>query len=606
MDDEGRLSSRPGRPGFKNPLKSLRIKSVLIISFSFFLCAALGLKLLVDFQTRQLLNEADKEAGSLASMISEDIMDAMLKGSPSEAWKSIRKAAEDGRNRAWLTDYSGTIIASSVRQDIGRRASSLFEIRHGGISDILKRGPRAASGGQYILSRTVAIRKKPQCAGCHYNSPAVLGWLTVGVSYTKTLTALNRLKRLFVLGAIALGAVLACVLIIFLTGTVVKPVRRMTDAIQGDLDEKVKKLTSLSDISRSMNIIHKQGDLLRMVIHSAVRELDADRGSVMLLEKKVDELFIHTGKGLSPETHRKSRFRMGEGIAGWAAKNRIPVMIEDVLEDPRFISGRGFPVHASMLSVPLIGASSELLGVINIERGPTRPSFRKGEMEYLLAIAGQASVAIENVELIQNLEKSYYDTISALAQAVEAKDPYTLGHSDRVTQLAIAIGEDMGLPREDIAVLRYGAILHDVGKIGIDESVLNKPGKLTNEEFLHMKEHPEIGENIVRGVDFLQKVRPIIRHHQERYDGLGYPDGLKGDEIPLMVAIVTVADVFDALTSDRPYRKAKPAAEAVTMIKTESGRQYNPSVVKSFLRIFAEEDAPVCGRMARDASASTA
>ncbi len=592
-DEGGGLSSRPG---FKNPIKSLRIKSVLILSFFFFLSAALGLKLLVDFQTRQLLNEADKEAGSLASMVSQNIMDAMLKGSPSEAWKSIQKTAEDGRNRAWLTDYTGTVIASSVRQDVGKRAADLFEIKHGGISDILKKGPRAGSGGQYILSRTVAIRKKPQCAGCHYSSPAVLGWLTVGVSYTKTLTALNRLKRLFVLGAASLGAVLAGVLIILLTGTVVKPVRRMTNAIQEDLDEKVKKLTSLSDISRSMNIIHKQGDLLRMVIRSAVRELDADRGSVMLLEKEVDELFIHTGKGLSPETHRRSRFRMGEGIAGWAAKNRNPVMIEDVLEDPRFIRGRGFPVHASMLSVPLIGASSELLGVINIERGPTRPSFCKSELEYLLAIAGQASVAIENVELIQNLEKSYYDTISALAQAVEAKDPYTLGHSDRVTQFAIAIGEDMGLSREDIAVLRYGATLHDVGKIGIDEAVLNKPGKLTTEEFLHMKEHPEIGENIVRGVDFLQKIRPIIRHHQERYDGLGYPDGLKGDEIPLMVAIVTVADVFDALTSDRPYRKAKTTAEAVAMIKEQSGRQHNPSVVESFLRIFEEEEAPALSR----------
>jgi putative nucleotidyltransferase with HDIG domain len=318
----------------------------------------------------------------------------------------------------------------------------------------------------------------------------------------------------------------------------------------------------------------------------------------MLLEKGVGELFIHTGIGLSLEAHRKNRFRLGEGVAGWAAQNRNPVMIDDVQEDPRFVSGRGFPAHDSMLCVPLIGASSELLGVINIERGPARLSFRKSEMEYLLAISGQASVAIENVELLQNLEKSYYDTISALAQAVEAKDPYTLGHSDRVTQYAIAIGEEMGLPQEDIAVMRYGATLHDVGKIGIDEAVLNKPGKLTREEFLHMKEHPEIGENIVRGVDFLQKVRPIIRHHQERHDGRGYPDGLRGDEIPLMVAIVSVADVFDALTSDRPYRKAKPTSEALRIIQEESGLQHNPKVVETFVKMFAVEEPEVCVRTA--------
>lgn len=569
-----------------------------MLLFCFFLTSALGAKLLVDFQTRQLLKQADKEAGSLAAMVSDDIVDAMLKGSPSEAWKSLGKAAQDGKNKVWLSDSSGTIIASSIPGDIGKRAKDLLEIKHGGISDILKQGPRAGAGGDYILSRTVAIRKKPACGGCHYKNPDVIGRLTVGVSYNRTLTELRTLKRGLVLGATILGAILSLTVLLFLSRSVIKPVMRMTKAFQGDLDEKVKKLTSLSDISRSMNIIHKLDDLLRMVIHSAVRELDADSGSVMLLEKGVSELFIHTGKGLSLEAHRNNRFRIGEGVAGWAAQNRSPVMIDDVQEDPRFVAGRGFPAHDSMLCVPLIGASSELLGVINIERGPARPSFRRSEMEYLLAISGQASVAIENVALIQNLEKSYFDTISALAQAVEAKDPYTLGHSDRVTQYAIAIGEEMGLSREDIAVLRYGATLHDVGKIGIDEAVLNKPGKLTREEFLHMKEHPEIGENIVRGVDFLQKVRPIIRHHQERHDGRGYPDGLRGDEIPLMVAIVSVADVFDALTSDRPYRKAKSTSEALQMIKEESGAQHNPEVVEAFLRIFAPEEAAVCVRTA--------
>ena len=584
----------PLRSSLKNPLKSLRIKSVITLLFFFFLASALGAKLLIDFQTRQLLKQADKEAGSLAAMVSDDINDAMMKGSLTDTWKSLDKAAQDGKNKVWLTDDSGMIVASSVPEDVGKKGVDLFEIRNGGISDILKKGPMAGTGGEYILSRSVTIHNKPECAGCHYKNSNFLGTLTVGISYNKTLKELSALKRGLILGATILGAILALTVLLFLSRSVIKPVRRMANAFQGDLDEKVKKLTSLSDISRSMNVIHKLDDLLRMVIHSAVRELDADSGSVMLLEKGVSELFIHTGKGLSLEAHRKNQFMLGEGVAGWAAQNRSPVMIEDVQEDPRFVAGRGFPTHASMLCVPLIGASSELLGVINIERGPTRPVFRKSEMEYLLAISGQASVAIENVELIQNLEKSYYDTISALAQAVEAKDPYTLGHSDRVTQYAIAIGEEMGLSQEDIAVLRYGATLHDVGKIGIDEAVLNKPGRLTREEFLHMKEHPEIGENIVRGVDFLQKVRPLIRHHQERHDGKGYPDGLQGDEIPLMVAIISVADVFDALTSDRPYRKAKSAAEALRIIKEESGFQHNPKVVDAFLKIFAAEEAAVC------------
>ncbi|HLB25882.1 MAG TPA: HD-GYP domain-containing protein, partial [Nitrospirota bacterium] len=178
--------------------------------------------------------------------------------------------------------------------------------------------------------------------------------------------------------------------------------------------------------------------------------------------------------------------------------------------------------------------------------------------------------------------------ISALAQAVVAKDPYTLGHSDRVTQCAIAVGEEMGLSVEDLRVLRYGATLHDLGKIGISEAVLNKPGRLTDEEYDLMKGHSEIGENIVRGVDFLARVRPLIRHHQERWDGGGYPDGLKGDEIPLLAAIVTVADNFDALTSDRPYRTAKRGEEAIRIIREGSGTKYNPAVVEAFLMIFGE------------------
>ncbi|MGA2193308.1 MAG: HD-GYP domain-containing protein, partial [Nitrospirota bacterium] len=153
-------------------------------------------------------------------------------------------------------------------------------------------------------------------------------------------------------------------------------------------------------------------------------------------------------------------------------------------------------------------------------------------------------------------------------------------------QYAIAIGEEMGLPREEILMLQYGATLHDLGKIGVSEAVLNKPGKLSDAEYELMKGHTEIGDNIVRGVDFLRNARPIIRNHQEHWDGSGYPDGLKGEEIPLPVAIVTVADNFDALTSDRPYRRAKPAFEAIEIMKEESGKKYNPEVIEAFLKIF--------------------
>ena len=158
----------PLRSSLKNPLKSLRLKSVLTLLFFFFLASAFGAKLLVDFQTRQLLKQADKEAGSLAAMASDDINDAMMKGSLTDTWKSLDKAAQDGKNKVWLTDDSGMVVASSVPEDVGKKGVDLFEIRNGGISDILKKGPMAGTRGDYILSRSVTIHKKPECAGCHY------------------------------------------------------------------------------------------------------------------------------------------------------------------------------------------------------------------------------------------------------------------------------------------------------------------------------------------------------------------------------------------------------------------------------------------------------
>ncbi|HEY3346738.1 MAG TPA: HD domain-containing phosphohydrolase [Nitrospirota bacterium] len=372
--------------------------------------------------------------------------------------------------------------------------------------------------------------------------------------------------------------------------TIEKELDRRLKEATSSLDEKAHRLSAFSAIARAMNETHHLDDLMRMVLGITISELDADTGSVMLYERGVDELFIHTGRGLSPEGFRNNRFRLGEGIAGWVAENRTPVLITDKSADPRYLQGRNKkPEKNSLVSVPLVNGKSEVLGVINLEKYGHRPPFTNPELDFLLAIAAQAAVAIENARLIGDLEKSYFDTISALANAVEAKDPYTLGHSDRVTQYAIAIGEEMGLSRDELQSLRFGAVLHDLGKIGVADAVLQKPGGLSDEEFELMKAHTTIGEKIIEEIDFLKDVSRIVRSHQEHYDGSGYPDGLKGDEIPLSVAIVTLADNLDALSTDRPYRPASSMDVAISMIKADSGRLYNPKVVESFLKIFGEQ-----------------
>jgi HD-GYP domain-containing protein (c-di-GMP phosphodiesterase class II) len=195
----------------------------------------------------------------------------------------------------------------------------------------------------------------------------------------------------------------------------------------------------------------------------------------------------------------------------------------------------------------------------------------------------------ENSRLFEAMEMIHHDTVKALAQAIGVKDHYTGGHCDRMAEYALAVAGRFNLSALEKKVLAYAAALHDIGKIGIPETILNKTGKLTPEEYAIMKTHPEKGAMIVRGVDFLAPVIPLIYYHQECYDGRGYPAGLAGEEIPLGSRIVAVLDAFDAMTSDRPYRKALPIERAIAEIRRYSNQQFDPLVVDAFLEILKEQ-----------------
>ena len=184
-----------------------------------------------------------------------------------------------------------------------------------------------------------------------------------------------------------------------------------------------------------------------------------------------------------------------------------------------------------------------------------------------------------------NAEDMNLNTIKTLAVAIEAKDHYTRGHSDRVTRYAVDIAQEMHLSKKEVEVIQHAGILHDLGKLGIDDAILRKPGKLTDEEYDLIKKHPEIGEYMLGPLKFLKDEKPIVRHHHERYDGRGYPDGLKGEAIPLGARIMAVADTFDAMTSERPYRPIYPINSVVQEIQENSGTQFDPKVVEAFLRV---------------------
>ena len=203
-------------------------------------------------------------------------------------------------------------------------------------------------------------------------------------------------------------------------------------------------------------------------------------------------------------------------------------------------------------------------------------------------------------KLFLQLKSTYQTTLEALAIALDTRDSETLGHSVRVAAYTVAVARRMGVVEPELTDIHRGALLHDVGKIGVPDAILRKPGKLTPEEWIEMRKHPEIGDRILQGIEFLDGARPIVRSHQERYDGKGYPSGLRGKEIPLGARIFAVVDTLDAMTSNRPYRQALPFEAAYEEIRRFRGIQFDPDVVDSFLRIPRQEWIDIYARVLED------
>ncbi|MDX9917561.1 MAG: HD-GYP domain-containing protein [Gudongella sp.] len=198
---------------------------------------------------------------------------------------------------------------------------------------------------------------------------------------------------------------------------------------------------------------------------------------------------------------------------------------------------------------------------------------------------GPLLLARYSFKLYIEMRNLYLSTIQALNKTVEAKDPYTSGHANRVEKLAVELAEAYHLPFESIQNIKTASILHDIGKIGINDSILNKATKLTSEEFVEIMKHPSIGAEIISKVDFLKDITTIVKHHHERYDGKGYPDGLSGEDIPIEACVLTIADSYDAMTSDRPYRRALTTAEAIEELRRNSGTQFHPKLVETFISL---------------------
>jgi len=341
---------------------------------------------------------------------------------------------------------------------------------------------------------------------------------------------------------------------------------------------KLKEIISLYKLSEAISSSLSLEEILNSVIETILKEISPD--AIQILWQEEDRGFIELRSAINPKSDVKTLGDLD-----------LDAVIE-VFNKKKYILAHGpaiqnyfvqFPENLnSFISIPL-KSRQKIMGIINAFCFQTGRKFREGERKLLSIIAGRIATAIENAKLYRNIQESFRQTIQALARALEAMDKYTAGHSDRVTEYARITAEEMGLPEEEIELIKQAGLMHDIGKLGCHTN-LNKPGKLTEEEYEIFKKHPEYGKQILEPIPFLHPLIPGVYLHHERWDGKGYPLGLKGEEIPLMARILAVADAYDAMTSNRAYRKALKHSVAIAELKRCSGTQFDPKVVEAFLR----------------------
>ncbi|HTN42348.1 MAG TPA: HD domain-containing phosphohydrolase [Nitrospiria bacterium] len=353
-------------------------------------------------------------------------------------------------------------------------------------------------------------------------------------------------------------------------------------------DNKVRKLKTLKEISQLLNSTLDEKEVKRRAMEAATRLMEAEVGSLLLIDEATRELYFEVELGKRGERVKEVRLKVGEGIAGWVAKTGEPVIVADVRKDPRFswkVEEKSLFKTRNMICVP-IKIKGRIVGVLQaINKSGPQP-FSKWDLEEFQSLADQVAVAIDNANLYKELQETFFGTAEALADAIEAKDPYTAGHTRRVLAYSMAMGKVLALSDLEMENLRLASLLHDIGKIGIEDRILLKPGKLEEAERLRMEGHTTIGPKIVDRVKQLRKIVPGIMHHHEKYDGTGYPSGLKGHQIPLIARIIGVADCFDAMTTNRPYRKGLSVQTALDEIQKLAGTQLDEKVVEAFVRTY--------------------
>jgi len=351
-----------------------------------------------------------------------------------------------------------------------------------------------------------------------------------------------------------------------------------------ELSHKIETIQVMNEIDRSILSTLNPGEILETVAMMVSKLIPCDRVSVALVDTERQGFTYAAGFGI--EFLTKGAFvPFRDTSATDVLKTRTPQYANNLKAESELLPlekkllEEGFLSH---IRVPLI-VKGEVVGLLNV--GAKRPSaFMPENLSTLEKLTSQISVALENARLVTDLEELFLGTIRSLSSAIDAKSKWTAGHSERVTKYALQIGKEMGIRENELKNLELAGLLHDVGKIGTYEAILDKQGKLTDDEIKLIRQHTIKGAEILSPIKQLKEIIPAVKYHQEFYDGNGYPDGLKGEAIPLFARIIGIADTIDAMSADRPYRKGKTMDAVVEELKRCSGTQFDPKVVESFLR----------------------
>lgn len=369
------------------------------------------------------------------------------------------------------------------------------------------------------------------------------------------------------------------------------------EKLNKELMGKNHELNVMNRIMADFESLHESADVFRQLVNLAVEITHADRACFHLVNEAADQSMIIAsavaeGKSSEPKEDISNESESQKDSQTLFNGHQMLCLIKDVVKDSRPLliaknNGSGcLPSYIGSFIMAPLKIRSKILGVLSASLycGPKR--FNGKDLYYLSSMTNKAATAIENLALYENIYNNLLATLYAFVKAIEARDPYTQQHSTRVTQLAMMIAAEAGCSTEERDILNVAGLLHDIGKIGIRDEILLKPGRLDAEEYRIIQQHPVIGAEILDNLGLWHREKQIVRGHHERFDGTGYPDGLKGQDIPILARILSVADVYDALASDRAYRRRMNDSKILDIMFSGAGTQFDPDIIDLFRGLY--------------------